>query len=184
MPTGTAHLAATAPDDCLNNRGKKHDPLKSPPPHNTFRFYRTDWHPPPLSESTRWCLVDSFSPFSSSVQDMQTEIRWHNHKVKHQTRAQGALVPGTHMDTFMPEHGVCDGQSVIRTEHHSRSDQGAILHDHAPSGLTVTANVSIEVTQEYKETPTRSTGYEHSPLRPQIGWICWTTVWAIGTNNS
>ena len=52
------------------------------------------------------------------------------------------------MDTFMPEHGVCYGQSVMNTEVQQQNTarvqiRGAILRDHAHPGLTVAANVSI-----------------------------------------
>ena len=62
-------------------------------------------------------------------------------------------MPSAHVDTFMPEHGVCYEQSMTSTEVQQQNTvwvqiRGASLPDHAPPGLTVAANVNIEVTQE------------------------------------
>ena len=62
----------------------------------------------------------------------------------------------------MPEHGVHYGQTVTSTEVQQQNTawvqfRGAILSDNTPPGLTVAANVSIEVTQEDEVIPRRNT---------------------------
>ena len=54
-----------------------------------------------------------------------------------------------HVDTFMPEHGVCYGQSVTSTEVQEQNTarvqvRGGILPDHAPPWLTAAANMSSQ----------------------------------------
>ena len=65
-----------------------------------------------------------------------------------------------HIWTFMPEYGVCYEQSVMRTDVQQQNNtrvqiRGTIFTDHAPPGLTVAANVSIEVIQKAKGIPRR-----------------------------
>ena len=93
---------------------------------------------------------------------MQPQIQRHDYKVTSQSSNCGLRWFGTHVDTFMPEHGVLNGQSVTSTEVQQENAarvqiRGAIRPDQAPPGLTVATNVSIEVTQKDEEILRRST---------------------------
>ena len=85
----------------------------------------------------------------------------------------------------MPEHGVRYGQSVRSTDVQQQNTtrvqvRGAIHLSHTPPGLTVTATVSIEVTQEDEGIPRRTTFPLRTPKRVKSR----TAVWAVGTDNS